>query len=121
MIDDYEKTEMLINNLKEHLPIIAYPTKTFLLSMRNSNKMIEDTQKLEISDVLYMGDEGGIMCAITFGTEMVVTSLTHLNIQESHPLFQEIEAYKTKRVKKLKKFHSQNPQPKRPKKKKKKR
>ncbi len=59
---------------------------------------------VQIKDVHYMGDEGGITCDITPpGKEKapVFCSLTHLSIRPEHPLFSEIRAYQEERERKL--------------------
>ena len=54
---------------------------------------------VEIDSVLNLGDEGGIACAIGLwgGKTVVVTSLTHLQIDRDHPLAARIHAYQLQR------------------------
>jgi hypothetical protein len=50
-----------------------------------------------------MGNEGGICCAIAVNKEgeLLIVSLTHLNIDAKQPLAKEIKSYQFKRRKAL--------------------
>ena len=104
MIDNYAEAMELVSKMKEQLPITVRPTKAFIQAMGANRVKIESGQELQIDDVLYMGDEGGIGCAISLpGKEnsLTVASITHLRIKPSHPLAQEIRAYQIERTRKL--------------------
>jgi len=104
MIDDYATAMELVRKMKAHLPIPARPTKTFIRAMRDSEIKVRSGQDLQIESVLYIGDEGGISCAIQLpGVEGAVTlaSLTHIRVPSGHPLFREIRAYQIERTRKL--------------------
>jgi hypothetical protein len=61
------------------------------------------TQKLQIENVLYLGDDGGIGCEVGIlqkGT-VVITSLTHIRVKISHPIGKEIRKYQNERINKL--------------------
>jgi hypothetical protein len=107
MIDDYQKTMKLIKDIEENLPIFAYPAKNLVHSLReNNDQKIKSKEKLKIDKVLYLGDEGGIGCAIMIKNmkEALIVSLTHLRIEKRHPLFKEIRAYQLERIRKLAKL-----------------
>jgi hypothetical protein len=104
MIDDIKVAEELVERMKEELPIFAYPTKSLRISLNNNNDVkLKPKSLLKIKDVLYMGNEGGIGCAIAFNStrELLIVSLTHLHIDERQPLAKEIKAYQFKRRKAL--------------------
>lgn len=104
MIDDYAEAMELVEKMKAQLPIPARPTKAFIHAMRQNGVKVKSGQALQIDDVLYMGDEGGIGCAVLLsGKEKSVTvaSLTHLRVKASHPLAEEIRAYQIERTQKL--------------------
>ncbi len=104
MIDDYTEAIELVEKMKAQLPITARPTKAFIQTMRQNRIKVKSGQDLQIDDVLYMGDEGGIGCAVLLaGNEksVTVTSLTQLRVKTNHPLAQEIRAYQVKRTQKL--------------------
>ena len=58
-----------------------------------------------VSDVLYLGDEGGVMCRIIppDSERAIVISLTHVRMPGSMPLARAVADYQKHRVKKLKK------------------
>jgi hypothetical protein len=104
MIDDIKAAEELVEKMKENLPILAYPTKSLRISLNNSNNInLKSKSLLRIKDVLYMGNEGGICCAIAVNKEgeLLIVSLTHLNIDAKQPLAKEIKSYQFKRRKAL--------------------
>ena len=104
MIDDFKKVTELIEDMKTVLPIPAYPTKKICYSLKNDNGIkLKPKQLLKIKDVMYLGNEGGIGCAISIKNdeELLVVSLTHLRIKENHPLSKEIKAYRLKRIRAL--------------------
>lgn len=104
MIDNYAEAMALVRKMEAHLPISARPTKAFVHSMRENGMTVSPNQPLQVESVLYMGDEGGIGCAVEppgrKGTA-VVTSLTHIRVDANHPLAKEIRAYQVERTRKL--------------------
>jgi hypothetical protein len=54
---------------------------------------------------MYMGDEGGVMCHLTFdeedATEVFLTSITYLVFYRRLPVAREIAAYQKHRIKRL--------------------
>lgn len=104
MIDDYTQAMELVEKMKAHLPITARPTKAFIHAMRQKGVKVKPGQALQIDDVLYMGDEGGIGCAVLLpGKQKSVTvaSLTHLRVKAGHALADEIRVYQIERTQKL--------------------
>jgi hypothetical protein len=89
----------LIEALKKHLPMRAYATSPLVKAVRQEGADIKVGDAVEIDSVLYLGDEGGIACAIGLwgGKTVVVTSLTHLRIDREHPLAERIQAYQLRR------------------------
>ncbi len=107
MIDNYTEVMALIEKLKAQLPMSAYPTEAVVHSLRQGDPNITTKQELQIQDVLYLGDDGGIACVVYLPEKKTIsiTSLTHLTIPASHPLAAEIKAYQTKRIQKLTKMN----------------
>lgn len=104
MIDDYNKTMALLNKLKADLPIPVRPTRAFIHSMRENDIKIKPKQTMQIDDVLYLGDEGGIGCSVQWSKNQktaIITSLTHIRLQNHHPLAKDVRAYQIERTKKL--------------------
>jgi hypothetical protein len=104
MIDNHGEAMELVRKMKAQLPISARPTKAFIDSMRQNNIRITSEDDLQIESVLYMGDEGGIGCAVSFPGQkqtVVVTSVTHIHVEPSHLLAKDIRVYQMKRTRKL--------------------
>jgi hypothetical protein len=101
--DDLEATELL-NMMKNSLPIPAYPSKGLVLQLKQRNIKIKADQHLEIIDVYYCGDVGGISCFLNFPfktEENYVISLTHLRPMSNHPLARDIRRYQLHRIRNL--------------------
>jgi hypothetical protein len=104
MIDDYESTMELIEQMKAQLPIPVYPGNAFIQMMREKGIRIKSKQRLEIEQVFYAGDDGGIMCGLRGIEEektAYVVSLTHIKIKERTPLAKAIKFYQRERRKQL--------------------
>ena len=108
MIDNPKQVTALMQKLKAHLPIPAKATKDLIRNLRKSSINISSNSRIEITSVLYMGDEGGICCALNVigQTEVaVVVSLTHLRLPNTNPLSTDVRTYQTSRSNKLEKRH----------------
>jgi hypothetical protein len=104
VIDDYAKAMELVRKMKAQLPIPARPTGSFVRAMRRRPLKIARGQELQIQDVLYLGDEGGISCNITPSPDaqlVLLVSITHLRVPSHHPLAAEIRTYQRARARKL--------------------
>jgi hypothetical protein len=105
MIDDYAQAMELMRKMKAHLPIPARPTGAYIRAMREQRGVkIAHDQKLQIQDVFYFGDEGGISCNVTpskDAREVLIVSLTHLRVPRRHPLAQDIRVYQRERTRRI--------------------
>ena len=103
MIDDEKDVRELMEALNKHLPMRAYATPPLVKAVGQQGAEIKVNDAVEIDSVLYLGDEGGIACAIGLwgGKTVVVTSLTHLRIDRDHPLAERIQAYQLRRSRHL--------------------
>jgi hypothetical protein len=104
MIDDYQEAMALMNIMKNGLPIPAYPSKGLVSMLKQRNIKIRPDQRLEIIDVYYCGDAGGISCILKFPfktEENYVISLTHLRPAPHHPLARDIRRYQLHRIRNL--------------------
>jgi hypothetical protein len=103
MIDDYAKATALVERMKASLPIPARPTRQLVELLHSKGLSLGADPRLEIKDVYYAGDMGGISCDVTppGSKEVVVCSVTHLRIHPRHPLAAEIRAYQETRVRRL--------------------
>jgi hypothetical protein len=94
-LENYKK---LIQSMKKSLPLYASPSKYLLKEFRG----MRTSDKLEVTDVHYLGNEGGISCAVKKGNEVMIISVTHLIFPTEHPLTEEINDYKRNRIQALK-------------------
>lgn len=104
MIDNPKQVTKLMQKLKSQLPIPAKVTEALIRGLRDKSINISPDAPVEIIDVLYLGDEGGICCALKVINQeevAVMASLTHLRLSNTSPLSQDVRAYQTSRVKKL--------------------
>jgi hypothetical protein len=100
MIDDYGKAMKLMEKMKAELPIPVFLKKPAIRAIRNKGTKITSQQMLLIESVIYLGDEGGIGCALGMiddKKEVFVCSLTHLSLNPRHSLAKEVRTYQRKR------------------------
>ena len=104
MIDNYREAMRLVDAMRKCLPIPVYSAKSFIQYLMQENIKIKSDQHLEIIDVQYMGDLGGISCSVKFPFKIekdYLISLTHLVPMANHPLRKDIRTYQIHRVKNL--------------------
>jgi hypothetical protein len=105
MIDLHEKTDLLIELLKESLPIEANITPPLAKLLAKQAPDTPIPVKCNVITVFYTGDMGGIICGLDIGGPYTKTpylvSITHLTFHRRVPLSREIEAYQRHRTKKL--------------------
>ncbi len=93
-----------MRKMEAQLPIPARPTGAFIRAMRERGVEILHHRELQIKQVFYAGDEGGICCDVTLAKdakEAIVVSITHLRVPTRHPLAKEIREYQTERTRRL--------------------
>ncbi|MFB2767864.1 hypothetical protein ACE1AT_00865 [Pelatocladus sp. BLCC-F211] len=104
IIDDYDAAVALTEKLQETLPIKARAGKEFLKTLKERGEVANPNKEFVIENVKYSGDMGGIMCVLASNPEeeeRYVVSITHLNIDSSHPLATEVQKYQRQRTRKL--------------------
>jgi len=113
MIDNPIEVELLIKQIKKHLPLRAVMTDRLIKLLRKRSPSTVFPDECSIVDIHYTGDEGGIVCALSFdgcsSTEAFFASLTHLHFYRNMPLSMEISAYQKNRIRALKKANSYDP------------
>ncbi len=108
MIDDPATVTALLRQMAAQVPIPALATPALVHTLRKSGVKIAVRRQVQIEQVLYLGDEGGIGCGITFpgqADNAVVVSLTHLRLPPHHPLAPAVRAYQSERTRKLGRDH----------------
>ena len=104
MIDDRTQVTALMQKMKAHLPIPVQATNALVRNLRASAVNIASKRRMQIEKVMYLGDEGGIGCALKVPGQQdtaVVVSLTHLRLPSIHALAPDVRAYQIARTKKL--------------------
>lgn len=104
-IDDYAEAIALSNKLEAAVPLRVRPGKEFLKVVKQQGKPIFSEDELKVTLVKYSGDMGGIMCTVAQNegdAQVFMTSLTHLKLDPTHPLAEEVKAYQQKRIRRLK-------------------
>ena len=95
-------TEALIEEMKKYLPIPARFTNETYQYLKEKGIYTDTNREINISNVYYSGDAGGIVCAIEGDEkEVLIVSLTNLVIKPEHSLSDKIAAYQKKRIRRL--------------------
>lgn len=103
-IDNPQQTERLLSRLQGHLPFRVSVEPGLAAIIRQKLPEFDASRGCEVSKVDYLGDPGGIMCHLVIpelGTEVFLTSITHVTVGPRMPLAREIAAYQKHRVKRL--------------------
>ena|SRR6476646_4869366 len=106
MIDDPDKTGRLVDALEASLPIETRLSASLMQTLSKRSADLAIPRRCNVVSVFYMGEEGGIMCALDIGGPDTKTphlvSITHLIFERKVPLCGQIDAYQRHRIKKLK-------------------
>ena len=108
MIDNVEKTLALMARLRAALPARAVASRALRKMLEEESKPVLP-RECRITEVRYLGDEGGIMCTLDFDIgdtkKAYIVSITHLRLDPGNPLAREVGKYCKHRIKRLKKLH----------------
>jgi hypothetical protein len=108
MIDKLVETQVLLMAMRALLPLSASFTKEAAAALAKGDANAAPRGPWRMTEVHYVGDEGGIMCRMVPGEDdtapATFISLTHLHFMANAPLAREIAAYQKHRIKKLKKL-----------------
>lgn len=103
MIDNKDQVERLLLRLTEVLPLPALVPPALMANLRGQSSAAKLTRDCKITEVIYEGDEGGVLCHVTFDDEqkkeIFLVSITHLAFDRRLPVAREIAAYQKHRVK----------------------
>jgi hypothetical protein len=105
MLDKPGKTSRLLAALKAALPFEVQLTPPLARLLREQQVVLAAGDRQTVSEVSYLGDEGGIVCHLVppDGGKAAIVSLTHVRMPPSMPLAAEVLRYQKHRVKKLRK------------------
>lgn len=108
MIDDLEKSVALVERMRAGLPMRAVAGEALRKMLQEGSKRVYP-RRCRVTEISYLGDEGGIACTLDFdfgdGGQALIVSITHLGFDRGNPLAREIGAYRKRRIKRLKKRH----------------
>lgn len=107
-IDDPSEVEALMDEMDEGLPFSAQIHPDIFNRMRTQYDGLQQvTPNVQVIDISYAGDSGGIICEIDFdkdaGENVMLLSLTHLMPDKQLPFYNAIFKYQKRRVDKLQK------------------
>ncbi len=106
MIDDLEKTNLLLEKLKTVVPIETRLSHSLMRLLAEKSPDVPIPETCNVIDVFYTGDEGGIICSLDIGGPQArnanLVSITHLSFHRNTPMSREIDRYQRHRVKKIK-------------------
>lgn len=105
MLDNPETTERLLTALRVALPFEVRLTPMLAEHLQSRRIAIDAQTRHVVTEVSYLGDEGGIVCHLDpgGGREVILASLTHLLMPQTNALAAEVARYQKHRIKKLKK------------------
>ena len=107
MLDNPEKTARLIAALKSAAPFQVALMPDLIDHLASQQKPVVVKPLETVSDVSYLGDEGGIVCHIQpeeDSDNVIIVSLTHVRVvPRTFLLATAVPDYQKHRVKKLKK------------------
>ena len=105
MIDDPEKANIFVEKLKRSMPIETRLSQSLVRTLTQQSPDTAIPATCNVIDVLYAGDEGGVVCCLDIGGSEAkaahFVSITHLSFDRRTPLIREIEVYQRHRIKKL--------------------
>ena len=105
MLDNLEKTYRLLDILEEAVPFDVTLGPGFAETLRKDADPLTLATTHSVTQVEYLGDEGGIMCILEpqQSDGAIVISLTHLRVSRRLPFAPFVIEYQRHRVKRMKK------------------
>lgn len=77
MIDNPATVAKLLEQMHDHLPIPAFPTKEIVRTLRRGGVKASVERALSVKHVFYAGDEAGIVCDVTPGRDSKTVFIMH--------------------------------------------
>jgi len=101
-IDDPVETRQLYIDMEASLPINVCFAGSSIKALQQQLSHLEITKDkiFTIEKLLYLGDQGGILCNISSpeDDQQAMISITHLKVDLDHPLADRINFYQKKRT-----------------------
>jgi uncharacterized protein YjbI with pentapeptide repeats len=90
-----DKHTNLVQEIKKHMPIPAYPSKELMELICKKGKEIDPSNEVQINDAFDSEDAGSILCSIVAEEDVFIAPLNYITIKRDHPLFNQIAAYQS--------------------------
>jgi hypothetical protein len=109
MYDNIRQVERLLDKLNAALPLATRATPALAAKLREEGGDAPPAAPWQINQVSYAGDQGGVMCRITFedGRNLQV-AITHLSFDPRLPVARDIAAYQKHRIKRIRLYDPAN-------------
>jgi hypothetical protein len=93
--------EVLAGEMTDALPLYCYADKNSVALLSRKGLRINVNTRLEIGRIDYLGDEGGIMCAVKTpgGGRPLCLSASYLVFKDNGEIYDKINRYKEERIK----------------------
>ena len=105
VIDNPDRVERLLRRLADVLPLAALAPPALVADLRERSSAAKITLHCKVTDILYAGDEGGVMCHVIFDQkekeQVFLVSITHLAFDRRLPIAREIASYQKHRIKRI--------------------
>lgn len=104
------REQIIIDKISPDLPIYVFPLRKILPKLREvfEDDNIDTKTELQIHSMVYMGDEGGIVCEIQKEEipveemkQTMLCSITHFRVKKGESHYLALEKYRIKRTKRL--------------------
>ena len=103
-MSDIPQGKSLMREMKKALPLYCYVNNECRQIILQQGVSISAKKRLEIINLHYMREAGGIMCGIMpyDNGEVLIVSVTQLNFPDTGPIYDKINEYKKARIQWLK-------------------
>ena len=93
--------ELLTREMSEMLPLYCYVEKRAIQTLLQQGVKVNEKTRLEIIEVHYAGEAGGIVCGIKppEGKNMLFMSATNFRFTDEGAIYDKINEYKKARIK----------------------
>jgi hypothetical protein len=86
------QNQEVIQAIKQHLPLLAFPSPGLVEDMRRDGRQLEQNQELKVTDVFDSGTVG-VLCSVSAGSEVFIAPLRLLVVKDDHPLHATLIAF----------------------------
>ena len=91
--NDQLSSDLLINEIRTHTPLRAYPTKGLLRFLSEKGESLNPAKEIQVNDVFDSGESAGLMCSISADEAEFIAPLKFIKLRRDHPLFRRVFEY----------------------------